>query len=68
LLNAENYYENDENQREFFINLAKTMGFDPLDPENWYTLALELILPHKVQKQTERRGRKAQDEERERKN
>eukprot|EP00026_Physarum_polycephalum_P001959 Phypoly_transcript_01963.p1 GENE.Phypoly_transcript_01963~~Phypoly_transcript_01963.p1 ORF type:complete len:985 (-),score=156.37 Phypoly_transcript_01963:23-2977(-) len=43
----ENYYENEENQREFFIDIAKEMGFDPKIPENWYPLSLELVLPHK---------------------
>eukprot|EP00026_Physarum_polycephalum_P003078 Phypoly_transcript_03087.p1 GENE.Phypoly_transcript_03087~~Phypoly_transcript_03087.p1 ORF type:complete len:857 (-),score=123.40 Phypoly_transcript_03087:4-2394(-) len=36
-----------ENRRKFFENYAKTMGFDPLNPNNWYSQPLDNILATK---------------------
>ena len=29
------YWEEKTNRRDFFIDFAKEMGFDPMEPKNW---------------------------------
>jgi hypothetical protein len=36
------------NRRKFFESYAKRKGFDPLNPENWYSFAKKKLLAHKV--------------------
>jgi hypothetical protein len=31
------YYKNFKNRRTFFENFANSQGFDPLEPNNWYS-------------------------------
>lgn len=35
-------------RKQFFVNLAKEMGFDPLIPSNWYGLSSQTIVKFKV--------------------
>ena len=42
------YWNDSDNQRSFFLSFAKTKGFDPLIPSNWYTINAEEILQLKV--------------------
>jgi hypothetical protein len=37
-----------DTRRQFFIDYAKNIGFDPLLPENWYTQPLNKILATQV--------------------
>jgi hypothetical protein len=37
-----------ENRREFFEKYAQSCGFDPLVPENWYSVPKQTILALKV--------------------
>ena len=39
-----------ENTRIFFEDLAKSKSFDPLVPENWYTLTTEEVMNHSVRR------------------
>jgi hypothetical protein len=34
-----NYWKDDNNKRKFFIDFAKEKKFDPLHPQNWYSLS-----------------------------
>lgn len=37
-----------ENRKKFFENFAKKKGFDPLEPENWYSQPLSNFMAEKV--------------------
>jgi hypothetical protein len=37
-LHAENYWNDEHNQRDFFVQFAKRNGFDPLVAQNWYKI------------------------------
>jgi hypothetical protein len=44
-------WENVENRRAFFEKFAKSNGFDPRAPANWYNITLVQVLPEKGAKQ-----------------
>lgn len=46
---SENYWQNPENQKEFFVSFARDNGFDPLTPEPWYQISRSDLLARKVQ-------------------
>lgn len=37
-----------ENRKQFFVSYAREHGFDPLIPENWYSVDPKSILNDKV--------------------
>jgi hypothetical protein len=37
-----------EDRRNFFENYAKSKGFDPLVPDNWYNVTREQVMSFKV--------------------
>lgn len=37
------YWDDEKNRKQFFDKFASKMGFDPLHPENWYTVTAENI-------------------------
>ena len=39
-----NYWNNDDNKREFFKQFAAKRGFDPLIATNWYSVPLRLLI------------------------
>jgi len=41
-------WQDPEKCRAFFDHFAKRKGFDPLQPENWYTVHLNEMLRSKV--------------------
>jgi hypothetical protein len=43
-----NYWQDATHRREFFDKLASKKGFDPLIPDNWYSLSKETIINEKV--------------------
>lgn len=43
-----NYWENAANRKSFFDQVAQKMQFDPLVPENWYSVTREIILQFEV--------------------
>jgi len=43
-----NYWANTENQKEFFIALAKDMNFDPTVPSNWANIRKAHVVARKV--------------------
>lgn len=42
------FWRDAENKRQFFINIAKMKGFDPLVAANWYSVTIQDILTFKV--------------------
>jgi hypothetical protein len=47
-VNIEGYWHDPKNKRKFFDNVAAKQGFNPLNPENWYSLEYSAILNEKV--------------------
>lgn len=39
---------NVQGRRDFFLKFAKFYGFDPLEPENWYSVSKRNIVNFKV--------------------
>jgi hypothetical protein len=37
-----------DTNRKFFIDFAVSSGFDPLNPENWYSIPRQRMLGYKV--------------------
>lgn len=44
----DNDWESVEARREFFINFAKEMEFDPYTPDNWYKVTRADVLKKRV--------------------
>jgi hypothetical protein len=44
----ENHWANSDNHVNFFTDLAEYKGFDPLVPENWYSLGKDDVNSQKV--------------------
>lgn len=42
------YWLNIENRRNFFIELAKDLGFDPYDAEQWHSVSYEQVIARQV--------------------
>ena len=42
------YWDSAKNRRRLFDRIAEENMFDPLLPENWYSLSPKLFLAHKV--------------------
>jgi len=42
-----NFWTDKDNRKNFFNSFAKSKGFDPLIPENWYSITVADILPVK---------------------
>jgi hypothetical protein len=53
-ISIDNMWLNVENRRNFFIKYANSRGFDPLNPENWYTQTREAIMEAKVHEKKRR--------------
>jgi len=45
---SKGFWENKDNRRQFFLELAKELGFDPMVPENWRKVSDAQILAKKV--------------------
>lgn len=43
-----NYWRDVQNCRTFFDEYAREHSFDPLDPENWYSMNLKQLLEKHV--------------------
>lgn len=43
-------WKDKKNRRLFFEEFAKIHDFDPLDPNNWYSIPTEMLLTQKVDK------------------
>lgn len=43
-----NFWRDANNRRHFFDQLAKKKGFDPLIPDNWYSLSKATMISEKV--------------------
>lgn len=48
MFHAGNYWHNKHHQRNFFVQFAKTHGFEPLIAQNWYKLNVSHINKTKV--------------------
>lgn len=44
----EKYWLENDNRRKFFIDYAEQSGFDPLVPENWYSVSGVDVMNFKV--------------------
>lgn len=44
----DNYWEDEKRRREFFDSFATENGFDPLVPENWYSVSTNELRETKV--------------------
>jgi hypothetical protein len=59
-LGPANYWKDENNQKEFFLQFAKTNNFDPLISHNWYSFNPSDFAQYKVR----RRERERRVEER----
>jgi len=44
---SQGYWNDPKNKRKFFDDIAAKQGFDPLNPENWYSLEYSVVLNEK---------------------
>ena len=45
---SKGYWLDIDNRRKFFLKFAEEKGFDPLVPENWYTITKRQVSAKKV--------------------
>jgi len=45
---SKGFWDNKDNRRQFFLELANELGFDPMVPENWHKVSDAQILAKKV--------------------